>query len=61
MLTLVESTTGPLLARLGASEIDVAVVSAYPGRTLETGRFTLHHLMDDPLLVAMPEGAPAGG
>ncbi|MEU7748115.1 LysR family transcriptional regulator [Nonomuraea sp. NPDC049158] len=55
-LSLVESTTDALLARLGAGDIDLAVVSAYPGRPLEQGRFVLHYLLDDPLLVAMPAG-----
>ncbi|MCA2220740.1 hypothetical protein LDL49_05780 [Nonomuraea sp. NEAU-L178] len=53
-LSLVESTTGPLLARLLTGEVDVAVVSAYPDKPLEENRFVLHHLLDDPLLVALP-------
>ncbi|MFG6200524.1 LysR family transcriptional regulator [Nonomuraea sp. JJY05] len=61
LLSLVESMTGPSLARLQAGEIDLAVVSAYPGRPLEADRFTLHHLMDDPLLVAMPAGHRLAG
>ncbi|WP_219471512.1 LysR family transcriptional regulator [Nonomuraea rhizosphaerae] len=60
-VSLVEKTTGPLLAGLGAGEVDLAVVSAYPGRPLEQDRFVLHHLMDDPLLVAMPAGHRLAG
>lgn len=61
VLSLVEGTTGPLLARLRGGELDVAVVSAYPGRPLEAGRFVLHHLLDDPLLVAVPAGHRLAG
>ncbi|WP_214322783.1 LysR family transcriptional regulator [Nonomuraea sediminis] len=61
VLSLVESTTDPLLARLRTGEIDLAVVSAYPGRPLEAGPFALHHLLDDPLLVALPAGHRLAG
>jgi DNA-binding transcriptional LysR family regulator len=61
VLSLVEGTTGPLLARLRTGEIDLAVVSAYPGRPLEADRFILHHLLDDPLLVALPAGHRLAG
>ncbi|HUR06745.1 MAG TPA: LysR family transcriptional regulator [Nonomuraea sp.] len=56
LLSLVESTTSPLLGRLTSGEIDLAVVSAYPDRPLEADRLTLHHLLDDPLMVALPAG-----
>lgn len=52
-LSLVEGITTAQLARLENGEIDLAVVSAYPDQTLDTDRFDLHHLFDDPLLVAL--------
>jgi DNA-binding transcriptional LysR family regulator len=55
-LSLVEGGTAAQLGRLRNGEIDVAVVSAYPRQTLDTGGFDLHHLLDDPLLVALPAG-----
>ncbi|GAA4383167.1 LysR family transcriptional regulator [Actinomadura verrucosospora] len=61
LLSLVESTTAPLLARLRTGDIDLAVVSAYPDRPLESDRFSLHHLLDDPLLVALPAGHRLAG
>ncbi len=55
-LSLVEGITPVQLDRLRDGEIDVAVVSAYPHRALDTDRLRLHHLLDDPLLVALPAG-----
>jgi DNA-binding transcriptional LysR family regulator len=55
-LSLVEGGTAVQLGRLRNGEIDVAVVSAYPHQTLDAGGFDLHHLLDDPLLVALPGG-----
>jgi DNA-binding transcriptional LysR family regulator len=43
-----------LLERLLSGDADVAVVSAPPDRPADTARFTLHHLLDEQLLVAMP-------
>jgi DNA-binding transcriptional LysR family regulator len=40
--------------RLQNGEIDVAVISAYPHQTLDTGHLALQHLLDDPLMVALP-------
>ncbi|MEU7899676.1 LysR family transcriptional regulator [Nonomuraea sp. NPDC049152] len=53
-LSVVEATTPGLLARLLAGDIDLAIVSAYPHQTLDADQFDLHHLADDPLLVALP-------
>jgi DNA-binding transcriptional LysR family regulator len=53
-LSLVEGITSVQLGRLQNGEIDVAVVSAYPHQTLDTGQLDLHHLLDDPLMVALP-------
>jgi DNA-binding transcriptional LysR family regulator len=55
-LSLVEGITTVQLGRLQHGEIDVAVVSAYPDRTLDTGQLHLRHLLDDPLMVALPAG-----
>jgi DNA-binding transcriptional LysR family regulator len=59
-LSLVEGVTSVQLDRLRNGEIDVAVVSAYPHQhrrpTLDTGQLHLQHLLDDPLLVALPAG-----
>jgi len=55
-LSVVEGITTVQLGRLQNGEIDVAVVSAYPHQTLDTGQLDLHHLLDDPLMVALPAG-----
>jgi DNA-binding transcriptional LysR family regulator len=55
-LSVVEGSTRVQLERLQQGEIDVALVSAYPHQTLDTQQFDLHHLLDDPLLVALPAG-----
>lgn len=54
IVSLVEGRTPVLLERLLSGDADVAVVSAPPGRPADTARFTLHHLLDEQLLVAMP-------
>jgi DNA-binding transcriptional LysR family regulator len=54
VLSVVEGTTPALLSRLQNGEIDVAVISAYPSQTLDTSHLALHHLLDDPLSVALP-------
>jgi DNA-binding transcriptional LysR family regulator len=55
-LTVVEGNTTVQLGRLQNGEVDVAVISAYPHQTLDTAQLELHHLLDDPLLVALPAG-----
>jgi DNA-binding transcriptional LysR family regulator len=60
-LTLVEGTTSVQLGRLRNGEIDVAVVSAYPHQTLDAGQLDLHHLLDDPLMVALAAGHRLAG
>lgn len=55
-LTVVEGNTTVQLGRLQNGEVDVAVISAYPHQTLDTAQLKLHHLLDDPLLVALPAG-----
>ena len=55
-LVLVEGLTPGLLERLAAGEADVAVVSASPAGPLDRARFDLHHLLDEPMLVAVARG-----
>ena len=55
-LTLAEGVTPRQLARLGQGELDLAVVSDYPPGLPEAGEFELVHLLDDPLLLALPRG-----
>ncbi|MFD0524175.1 LysR family transcriptional regulator [Paractinoplanes durhamensis] len=52
-LTLLEGRTPGLLERLAAGDADLAVVSSSPAEPLDAARFTLHHLLDERLLVAM--------
>ena len=55
-LSVIEGSTAAQLGRLRDGEIDIAVVSAYPHQALDAGHLDLHHLLDDPLLVALPAG-----
>ncbi|HEX6339003.1 MAG TPA: LysR family transcriptional regulator [Jiangellaceae bacterium] len=58
-VTLVEDRTPGLLNRLESGDVDVAVVSAPPeDDPPDPNRFTLHHLIDEQLLVAMPVDHP---
>jgi DNA-binding transcriptional LysR family regulator len=52
-LSLVEATTPALLERLVAGDADIVVVSSSPAGSLDPGRFDLHHLLDEQLLVAV--------
>ena len=53
-VSLVEGRTPALLERLVSGDADVAVVSAPPDDPIDTGRFALHHLLDERLLLAVP-------
>jgi DNA-binding transcriptional LysR family regulator len=55
-LSLVEGHTPALLERLAEGDADLAVVSSPPTATIDAGRFDLHHLLDERLLVAVPRG-----
>ncbi|MVO84249.1 LysR family transcriptional regulator [Streptomyces sp. p1417] len=55
-----EGLTGPLLGRLAAGELDLAVVST-TGGPLPEGTVELHHLLDEPLYVAVPAGHALAG
>lgn len=49
-----EGSSGKHLRLLAAGDLDVAVVSDTAGRNL--AGCTLHHLLDEPMYVALPEG-----
>jgi DNA-binding transcriptional LysR family regulator len=57
-LSLVEGISRRLLARLDADEVDLAVVSAFPGQDLDEERFRLTRLLEDTMLVALPPEHP---
>ncbi|GAA0487498.1 LysR family transcriptional regulator [Paractinoplanes deccanensis] len=52
-LGLVEGLTPALLERLAEGEADVAVVSSSPAGPIDTDRFTLRHILDERLMVAV--------
>lgn len=54
MLTLVEALTPVLLTQLRDGDLDVSVISSPPDRTHDTDGLELIHLLDDPMLVALP-------
>jgi DNA-binding transcriptional LysR family regulator len=58
-LALAGGRTPTLLDQLRGGDTDVAVVSAPWDQPLDSTRFTLQHLLDEHLLVAVPAG-PAG-
>lgn len=59
-ITLVEALSTTLLDQVAAGALDIAVVSDYPTGTLDPGTPVpqLLHLLDDPLLVALPADHP---
>ena len=59
-VTLREGTSNRQLSHLDLGDIDLAVISAFPGQSLDTDRFELTHLLDDDMLVALPPGHPLG-
>jgi DNA-binding transcriptional LysR family regulator len=54
-VSLVEGRTPELLQRLYAGDADLAVVSAPADQPLDASRYDLHHLLDEHLLVAVPQ------
>ena len=61
-LSMVEANTPDLLASLDRYEIDLAVVSSYPGAgAIDETRHALRFLAEDPLLVALPRDHPRAG
>ena len=53
-LSLAEALTAAQLTQLRAGELDIGVVSAPPGRSIDADGLELTHLLDDPILVAIP-------
>jgi DNA-binding transcriptional LysR family regulator len=53
-LSLVEGITRRQLARLESDDTDLAVVSAFPGQSLDHKRFDLVPLLEDAMLIAVP-------
>ncbi|MFH8656425.1 LysR family transcriptional regulator [Streptomyces afghaniensis] len=58
-LTREEGFTSALLDRLTAGHLDLAIVSTTGRAPLEA--YELHHLLDEPLYVAVPAGHPLAG
>ncbi|WP_250002785.1 LysR family transcriptional regulator [Actinoplanes sp. M2I2] len=52
-VSLVEGLTPTLLERLATGDADVAVVSESPAGPIDPDRYTLHHILDERLLVAV--------
>lgn len=57
-LSLVEGSTHRQLRWLDADAVDVAVVSAFPDQSLPDADVELVHLLDDPMLIALPRTHP---
>lgn len=55
-LSLIEGVTGGLLAALLAGDADVVLVTADADRPFDDPRFTTHHVLDEPVLLAVPAG-----
>lgn len=53
-VTLNEGTTRRQLTGLEVGDIDLAVISAFPGQPLPDTHVTLEHLLDDQMNVALP-------
>jgi DNA-binding transcriptional LysR family regulator len=53
-LSLAELLTPVQITRLRDGDLDLGVISVPPGRSLDTDGLELTHLLDDPLLVAIP-------
>jgi DNA-binding transcriptional LysR family regulator len=57
-VSLIEGLTPTLLTHLTTGEADIAVVSESPAGQIDETRFTLHHILDERLLVAVPRTHP---
>jgi DNA-binding transcriptional LysR family regulator len=56
--TLTEGSTQELLTRVQDGDVDLAVVSSYTARPLRADHVVLTPLLEDPMLVAMPDSHP---
>jgi DNA-binding transcriptional LysR family regulator len=62
VLSLAQANTPELLAALSAGELDLAIVSVYPGADpIDKTRYALRLLAEDPLLVALARDHPLAG
>jgi DNA-binding transcriptional LysR family regulator len=57
-LSLLEGVTGRLLAALLAGAADIALVTTSADRPFDDPRFATHHVLDEPVLLAVPAGHP---
>ncbi|WP_327005691.1 LysR family transcriptional regulator [Dactylosporangium sp. NBC_01737] len=57
-LSLLEGVTGGLLAALLAGDADMVLVTAGADRPFDDPRFATHHVLDEPVLLAVPTGHP---
>lgn len=53
-LSLSDGVSAVQVARLRAGELDVAVLNVHSGQSADVGGLVLRHLLDDPILVALP-------
>ncbi|MET7423801.1 LysR substrate-binding domain-containing protein [Dactylosporangium sp. NPDC005555] len=54
-LSLIEGVTGRLLAALLAGDADVVLVTTSADRPFDDPRFRVHHVLDEPVLLAVPQ------
>lgn len=60
-LSLSDGVSATQVARLRAGELDVAVLNVHEGQSANLTGLALRHLLDDPILVALPEGHRLAG
>lgn len=60
-LSLSDGLSTTQAARLRAGELDVALLTVQSGQSVDVGGLVLRHLLDDPLLVALPREHPLAG
>ena len=60
-LSLSDGVSAAQVARLRAGELDVAVLNVHSGQSADMDGLTLRHLLDDPILVALPPGHRLAG
>lgn len=53
-LSLTDGVSASQVTRLRAGELDVAVLNVHSGQTADVAGLVLKHLLDDPILVALP-------
>lgn len=60
-LSLADGLTTAHIARLRSGELDVAVLNVQSGHPVDVEGLTMRHLLDDPLLVALPRSHRLAG